>query len=1707
MPASFRALSASVNPSPPSSAADPGAPGARRGGVALLGLLSAVLLSAGVVQAQPKEVSIYGEQGKLLRGSDVVGALGPDLFGDQVSLYTGALEFTQTDVSIPGNSALPVALGRRYRPTQSDEFNRHFGDWDLDIPHAHGVFSMDAGWKTTLNTNRRCSQFSAPPSVTVSPGGELYSAEAYWQGSFIYLPGSGDQEILLRAPGNTQAPTDGSSYPLVTKSGGMIRCVAIGLDTSNEGFELLTPDGTLYRFNHIITRQTRPLRGGSGVVLRDGIVPTEPTVTVTGVNGQLNRNEVWIVPTLVTDRYGNTVTYTWSGSQLTSVVSTNVTGTPSDTRRLNFTYIPGVTPGTNVISQVTAQSGGSPSRTWSYEYSSGRLWRVHQPDGVSYWQLDLAELSNALPPTATPTSNCNYNYPGDYDTFTGTMRHPSGATGTFELTRMEHGRTWVKWDCIEAGGTPSSPGSWATQSRQFGELSLTSKAISGTGLPGYIWTYAYNETTPSVAYCWDPVGADPMYAGPLCTSSSPTTKTVRVKDPDGSQTRYTFGIRAEVNEGQLLKVESGWTPDTGTGSGTAMRTVETTYFPTSSGGFGSAPPWPHPYGKSIQQRGDPYMTERIIAEKRRLTLQHDVGMSWEAQTYDVRGRPLQVLRSRVGSIGSSRTESTTYHDNTAKWVLGQVAQVQAWPSASPSAVTTPVYNTYHSTTANLLSHTKYGVLQRSYDWYADGTLWKSTDGLGKVTNYALYKRGIPTWITYQNGDVMRAVVNDTGEITEVTQAGEKRWYDYDGLGRLASITYPTGDLTAWNTTTLTYTFETTSEIPGGSHWRQTVKTGDGYTITYLDALLRPAMVKRYDGTSGTTEAATRQMVLKRFDGQGRTTFESYPQRTIASIGSSPPGTTTSYDALGRVSQTVAKTELTGAAADATTKIEYLTGFQKRVTNPRGTVTDTWYQLFDEPSEDAPIQITENVTDDDPDERRSTTIARDVYGRPITVTRSGTWETTPISATRRYVYDLNHRLCKIIEPETGGPSSPNGATVIDYDAAGNVAWEAKGQDLTDAALCQRDSVPSNAKATMSYDGRNRLELTTFGDNSPKIRRTWTADNLPLTVRTEPWNTTSLLSQWTYTYDKRRLLRSESLAVSEGTFLTSYGYDANGSRTSTTYPDNTTVNYSPNQLGQPSRLSSGGINYASDIAHAANGGVSSFTYGNSISHTVIQNLRGLPAGVQNGSFLIDAYTYDVNGNVKMIQDLATPGNTRQMSYDDLDRLNHVAIGPLPTTAGVTYAYDALDNFRRNYSSMRIFNYTYDKNRLVQIYDSHNVSTMFYAYNPRGEMTQRIAPYPLSVAQDYVYDLGSRMSQVKQTGTPTVLAQYDYDGNGRRFRISEDSEPSRLQIYTQAGQLVYERSGMAVTKHVYLNRHLLAKIDAAGVTYQHTDALGTPVYQTTSASTTPLDINRRPLEPYGEPMNKVFFDGPDFTGHVSDELTKLVYMQARYYDPVQSRFVSTDPIASTPGSFNRYWYANNSPYNNIDPDGRECTGTHIKSLCETGGVASMAQTANFKPAQSKSVVVDPNFVGPLSEKQSKEISQINKTLDMVRDAINATGDQDAADRFNGSTVVFNLTRNAGRDTAWHQGYSSEGRYVNSKITIFPGFYELGVEGFWGTNYKGAYVRTGGAHLQFFAVAHEYGHATLWPDRSELGANIFGIKLINAYPGNILRSEIWIK
>ena len=84
-------------------------------------------------------------------------------------------------------------------------------------------------------------------------------------------------------------------------------------------------------------------------------------------------------------------------------------------------------------------------------------------------------------------------------------------------------------------------------------------------------------------------------------------------------------------------------------------------------------------------------------------------------------------------------------------------------------------------------------------------------------------------------------------------------------------------------------------------------------------------------------------------------------------------------------------------ATLVTTTEYLGGFQRRVTNPRGYANQFAFQAFDTPSEDHISQIVapEGVT---------VTIARDVFSKPVSISRGG----NAASATRSYVYDADRK---------------------------------------------------------------------------------------------------------------------------------------------------------------------------------------------------------------------------------------------------------------------------------------------------------------------------------------------------------------------------------------------------------------------------------------------------------------------------------------------------------------------------------------------------------------------------------------------------------------------------------------------------------------------------------------------------------------------------
>ncbi len=135
------------------------------------------------------------------------------------------------------------------------------------------------------------------------------------------------------------------------------------------------------------------------------------------------------------------------------------------------------------------------------------------------------------------------------------------------------------------------------------------------------------------------------------------------------------------------------------------------------------------------------------------------------------------------------------------------------------------------------------------------------------------------------------------------------------------------------------------------------------------------------------------------------------------------------------------------------------------------------------------------------------------------------------------------------------------------------------------------------------------------------------------------------------------------------------------------------------------------------------------------------------------------------------------------------------------------------------------------------------------------------------------------------------------------------------------------------------------AGEITYYHNDLSGSPVVATNQAGEV---VWRESYRPYGERLKNESASQENqtwFTSRHQDEDTGLVYMGARFYNPMLGRFLSVDAVRFVEPnihSFNRYAYANNNPYKYTDPDGRFAFLALIPAALEALSVAGVGYTA---------------------------------------------------------------------------------------------------------------------------------------------------------------------
>lgn len=211
-------------------------------------------------------------------------------------------------------------------------------------------------------------------------------------------------------------------FGIVTTCHWMITCGVATDDPVNdpggEGFLAVAPEGTRHWFTHLAYRwaptMVRPI-GTGPLGLRS--VEAHPTLAL---DDRLVRRQASMLVTRIEDRFGNSLTYSYSGNRLIAI-------TASDGRRLDVGYLTG----TDRIGTVSVTAASGPVRTWSYQYSTALtplLSKVILPDG-SAWSYTLDGLRTGE--IRLGAGSCDSLGLLSTNAPSGSMVHPSGLAATF----------------------------------------------------------------------------------------------------------------------------------------------------------------------------------------------------------------------------------------------------------------------------------------------------------------------------------------------------------------------------------------------------------------------------------------------------------------------------------------------------------------------------------------------------------------------------------------------------------------------------------------------------------------------------------------------------------------------------------------------------------------------------------------------------------------------------------------------------------------------------------------------------------------------------------------------------------------------------------------------------------------------------------------------------------------------------------------------------------------------------------------------------------------------------------------------------------------------------------------------------------------------------------------------------------------------------
>ncbi|HXA40259.1 MAG TPA: RHS repeat-associated core domain-containing protein [Phenylobacterium sp.] len=267
---------------------------------------------------------------------------------------------------------------------------------------------------------------------------------------------------------------------------------------------------------------------------------------------------------------------------------------------------------------------------------------------------------------------------------------------------------------------------------------------------------------------------------------------------------------------------------------------------------------------------------------------------------------------------------------------------------------------------------------------------------------------------------------------------------------------------------------------------------------------------------------------------------------------------------------------------------------------------------------------------------------------------------------------------------------------------------------------------------------------------------------------------------------------------------------------------------------------------------------------------------------------------------------------------------------------------------------------------------IAVLPHGYDPNGNYTD-------NGVRNYTYDEQNRMTFEGDAVTALGVA---YDPLGR-LRATHTSANVWTYFLYAGDQLIGEYGDKSATQPA-LWRHVhgdgtdeplvsYAGNDTSQRRWLHADRQGSIIAWSDVSGAIQATYT---YSPYGEPSA---WSGSRFlyTGQAALPEVQLHFYKARLYDPVQGRFLQTDPIGQESDP-NLYAYVHDDPVDRSDPSGlvdSSCTGALIcggETIHGSGGSeagpgsvpnAAHPESGAFQVAQNTRV--DPNGRGPAGER----------------------------------------------------------------------------------------------------------------------------------------------